>query len=329
MILVLHPSDELYGADRVLIETIVALRRRDEVAVWLPLDVEYPAAALSSALAALGVPVEHVDLPVLRRDYASPGGLAAVARRAARFAARLRQVDPDLLYVNTSALAPAVPLARALGIGTTLHVHETWGTFERRVLGPMAHFADEVVVVSEACRLGLSPGLRRRAVVRRHTVVADRVSAETVDRIRAGKRRPLVLFASRWTPGKGIAELLEAVALQPAVDLIVLGGPPPSGTGIDVPGIAASLEIKERVHIVGEVADVWPYLYACDAVAVPSVASDSYPTIALEAAAAGTPVLASAIGGLPEIVEPDTGELLPPGDVHRWSAALGGIAVRR
>jgi glycosyltransferase involved in cell wall biosynthesis len=56
---------------------------------------------------------------------------------------------------------------------------------------------------------------------------------------------------------------------------------------------------------------------------VPSVSADSYPTTALEAAATGTPLVASRIGGLPEIVaDGETGLLVPPGDAGALTGAL-------
>jgi glycosyltransferase involved in cell wall biosynthesis len=137
-----------------------------------------------------------------------------------------------------------------------------------------------------------------------------------------------VLYAGRWTAGKGIGELLEAMRTTP-VHLILLGGAPPSGRTVDVGAIIAASGVADRVHVVGEVDDVWPYIYASDAVAVPSVAAESYPTIALEALAAGRPVLASDIGGLPEIVTPGRGWLLPPGDITAWSQCLAAVRPHR
>ena len=56
---------------------------------------------------------------------------------------------------------------------------------------------------------------------------------------------------------------------------------------------------------------------------VPSVSGDSCPTTAIEAAATGTPLVASRIGGLPEIVaDGETGLLVPPGDAGALAGAL-------
>ena len=331
MIVVLHPSDELYGADRVLLSLVERLQTRDHVEVWLPTDVDYPEKALSSQLAQMGVPARNVDLPVLRRAYANPQGMSDVARRTGSLATLLREQRPDAIYINTSALAPAVPVAALLGIPNTLHIHETWGDFERRSLTRLCTPADLVVTVGKATRDSLPETLRRRAVIRRHSVLAGAAEPDMISRIRTtastGPEDVIVLFAGRWTPGKGLDELLQAVAAvdDPRLRLLLLGGPPPSGASVDATELVTRLGLTDRVTITGEVEDVWPYIYASDAVAVPSVKPESYPTIALEAIAANRRVLASDIGGLPEIVGPDTGILIAPGDVPAWTRALRSL----
>lgn len=334
VIVVLHPSDELYGADRVLLAEVARLSEIDDVQVWLPTDVDYPEHALSQILRSHGIEVRFTELPVLRRAYANPRDVAAVAGRAAQLSRQLRATPARAVYVNTSALAPAVPIAAALGHPTTLHIHETWGPFERRVLTQMCRPADVLVTVGEATRLSLPEVLRRRAVVRRHRVSAQPVPDADVAAVRSaagiGDEQTVLLFAGRWTPGKGLAEFLQAFADASRDDLhlLLLGGPPPSGAAVDAPRVIENLGLTDRVTVVGEVPDVWPYLYASDAVAVPSVKPESYPTIALEALAAGRPVLASRIGGLPEIVTPGRGQLIIPGDVAGWTTALKQVQGR-
>lgn len=331
MIVVVHPSDELYGADRVLLSVVARLRDRDDVEVWLPNDVAYPERLLSRELKSMGIAAQQTDLPVLRRAYANPRDVTAVLKRARNFAARLGRTNPDGLYVNTSALAPAVPIAAARGIPSTLHVHETWGIVERSTLTKLCTPADLIVTVGSATRRSLPETLRRRAVIRRHSVAAMPVDPEEVARIRQqcglSDQDVLVSFAGRWTPGKGIRELLQAAvaARNPRLRLLILGGPPPSGESVNASELVAEMGLESSTTIIGEVDDVWPYIYASDAVAVPSVKPESYPTIALEAIAAGRPVLASDIGGLPEIVVPGRGVLVPPGDLAAWSQTLGDL----
>jgi glycosyltransferase involved in cell wall biosynthesis len=82
-----------------------------------------------------------------------------------------------------------------------------------------------------------------------------------------------------------------------------------------VVALAASLGVLDRVVLAGFRDDVENVYGAADVVAVPSTAPDPLPNAALEAAAASCAVVASAHGGLPEILRDGvTGRLIPPGD---------------
>ena len=77
----------------------------------------------------------------------------------------------------------------------------------------------------------------------------------------------------------------------------------------------ATTGLEGSVEMVGTVTDVWPYLAHADVFALASV-SESFGMGIVEAMAAGLPVVAPAIGGIPELVRPGVnGELFPPGDI--------------
>jgi glycosyltransferase involved in cell wall biosynthesis len=156
-----------------------------------------------------------------------------------------------------------------------------------------------------------------------------------------------VLFVGRLTPHKGVDRLLQA--LPPGARLRVAGseGHDPDPPECDYPMLLQRLAHDRDVVFLGPVADhELPGLYRSAAVFVlPSVARTCYgKEIAvsellglsvLEAMASGTPVVASAIGGVPEIVrDGETGFLVPPGDLvtlrHRLAQVLGdaGLASR-
>ncbi len=74
-------------------------------------------------------------------------------------------------------------------------------------------------------------------------------------------------------------------------------------------------------------ADVRPFYAAMDILAMPSVESDTFGRVSIEAQAFGVPVLGSNIGGIPETLSPDiTGILLPPGDIAAWRDAIIELA---
>ena len=115
-VLVAHPSPDLYGSDRQLLETIRALvDAGHRVNVALPDD-----GPLLPELTALGARVAIVPFTVLRKSLLSPRGLAGLAARSASEVARLRALiradGADLLLVNTVTLPWWAPAGRAAGV---------------------------------------------------------------------------------------------------------------------------------------------------------------------------------------------------------------------
>jgi glycosyltransferase involved in cell wall biosynthesis len=90
--------------------------------------------------------------------------------------------------------------------------------------------------------------------------------------------------------------------------------------------LRATLGLERQVQLLGWRDDVPELLAALDVLVHPSVEPDTLPTAVLEAMAAARPVIASAIGGIPElVVDGETGLLVPPGDHHALAAALRSL----
>ncbi len=84
---------------------------------------------------------------------------------------------------------------------------------------------------------------------------------------------------------------------------------------------------KDRHVCHGWAADVRPYYAAMDILAAPTLVTETFGRVSIEAQACGVAVLCSNLGGLPETLEPDvTGKLLPVGDVAAWRDAILAFA---
>ncbi len=322
-IVFLHPSDELYGADRVLLEIISAAPTDSRVEVWLPNDVDYGERLLTRDLLARGVAVVSGPLPVLRHANLSPAGLAALIPRSVRTWSRLRDERPDLVYVNTSALALTVPIGRIVGSRVVAHVHEHLGGTQGRVLCTLLAAANQLVVVSDAVRRSLPSRLGSRA-----RVIYNGFAFPKARDISQAEGPITCLLASRWNAWKGHKAVLEAWGQVKRKDirLVILGGPPPSGATVNVRQLVSQLPNRETVTIKGESAHVSEELAEADVVLVPSTRPDPLPTIAIEAAAAGRAVVGSGIGGLPEIIDNGvTGWLVAPDKPDEWVTILESL----
>lgn len=146
------------------------------------------------------------------------------------------------------------------------------------------------------------------------------------DELRAALDAPpgrLLAFAGRLTVQKALRDLLSALASVEGVTLLILGEGPERAA---LERQAAQLGLGRRVRFLGGGVreDVLRVFAAADA-AVLSSAWENFPHTVVEALAVGTPVVATAVGGVPEVVlHEDNGLLVPAHDV----TALG-VALRR
>lgn len=140
-----------------------------------------------------------------------------------------------------------------------------------------------------------------------------------------------VVFAGRLERVKGVDVLLDAfrrvLPSHPEAKLTIVG----DGTDrLRLTGHAADLVAERSVDFRGWLseADVQACLDSASVVVVPSLWPENFPTVALEALQVGRPLVASRVGGLPELVGDDNGALVPPGDVEALAAALRGLLGR-
>lgn len=198
-----------------------------------------------------------------------------------------------------------------------------------------------VVAVSHAGRRRLEArGVRRDRVV----VIPNALDANVVSgpadgairrRLRLAPDAPLVVFSGRLSREKGLDVLLRAmarvVAVEPAVTVVLLGTGPEEARVRE--GIAQR-GLGRHVRLLGFQHDVTPFLREMSFGVVPS-RSEGMPLAILEAYAVGKPVVATNVGGVPEVVEHGrTGLLVEPEDPVALAAGMielirdGARAVR-
>jgi glycosyltransferase involved in cell wall biosynthesis len=136
-----------------------------------------------------------------------------------------------------------------------------------------------------------------------------------------GLEPPLLAFAGRLTAQKELGLALEALAAVEDVRLAILGDGPERGA---LERRSHELGLNGRVRFLGGGGrdDVLRLFRAADAAVLPS-AWENFPHTVVEALAAGTPVVATAVGGVPEIVrDGENGLLVPPGEPDALADAI-------
>ncbi|MDF2977056.1 MAG: putative glycosyltransferase [Actinomycetospora sp.] len=267
------------------------------------------------------------------------GGTVAKARTFAagfgRVLAELVVRRPDLLHVHASAAGSFVRkalvawAAYALRVPVVLHVHS--GRFHlfhdraprpvRAVIRATLERADVVIALG---------GLMRRRLARiapgaRLVALPNPVAAAPVT-LRAAGSAPHVVFLGRIWDKKGAFDLLEAwakaVSDAPAGTRVTLAGDGEHDrareTARDL-GVAGSVTVHDWLSADGVAA----LLADADVLALPSE-NEGQPMVVLEAMSRGLAVLATHVGGIPELVTHDVeGLLVPPHDVPALADALG------
>jgi glycosyltransferase involved in cell wall biosynthesis len=126
--------------------------------------------------------------------------------------------------------------------------------------------------------------------------------------------RRYVAIVARLVPIKDVPTFVRALArvteARPDVCGLVVGDGPERGT---VEGIARNLGLGDRCHFLGWRSDLTNVYAASDVVALSSL-NEGSPVSVIEAMAAGRPVVATAVGGVPDVVGDAAGILVPPGD---------------
>jgi sugar transferase (PEP-CTERM/EpsH1 system associated) len=133
---------------------------------------------------------------------------------------------------------------------------------------------------------------------------------------------PIVGAVSRLDPVKGVDVLLRAIALVEDTHLAVVGDGPER---VPLAALADDLGISDRVHWTGHRRDALHLLSAFDIFVQPSL-HEGLPNAVLEAMAASLPVVATAVGGTPEVVVDEvTGLLVPPRDPQALARSVRAL----
>ena len=338
-ILYLHAGAEMYGADKVLLELIKGLDRKEfEAHVILPND-----GVLVEALRQVGAQVSVLDYPILRRKYFNPKGIADYIRSynfyAKQIALYAREHSIDMVHNNTAAVLEGIYLKRKLKLPLIWHVHEiivkpkAISDFINMLMG---RYADKIVTVSQAVanHIKQSPFIKDSQVEVIYNGVDNAVyypmdASSIREKFDIAQDALVIGMIGRVNAIKGQNDFIEAVEPlleknEKAVAFLAGGVFPGEEWRLEeLDKRIASSSVVSQIHRI-DYYDKTSELYNMfDIFVLPSIKPDSLPTVVLEAMACSKPVVGYNNGGIAEMVVDDkSGHLVKPNSPQELSNAI-------
>jgi glycosyltransferase involved in cell wall biosynthesis len=282
---------------------------------------------LADRLSSAGVELVVHPLAVMRRRLLSPGGVARLGIQGVRERSDLARFARGcaLVHSNTSVI-----VGRVRGLPHVVHVREiyagaasgaaarAWPLWRRRLMQADARICVSRAVADQfADAHVVHDGLLRSIVpAMREEVTEAPFRVAVLGRIADWKGQDVLIRA-----------LAEPALAEIGAQAVIAGDAYPGEPAPDIRALADQLGVSDRVELTGFTPNPEQILASVDAVAVPSTRPDPLPNSAIEALAAGVPVVAANHGGLPEIVRDGvTGLLVPPRDANALAGALRTLA---
>lgn len=330
-VLYVSPFGCLYGGELCLFEVVTKSNQK----LFAPQVVSGEYGPLVEALRSAGVGVEVMHLPYMtHRGWQAVRFSLMALPVSIRLARMIRKGKFDLVY-NNSLLNPYGALAaRLAGVPCIWHVHDLGkNPYLRFGITRLAELlADRIIVVSEAVKAIFSERGRKRIRVVYNGVDPQYFDPELVDEEIArqeysisAERRPVIAMVARLhetkRPQDMILALCEIRQRWPDCLLLLAGEGPLEG---ELRSMVTAYNLEQNVHFLGYVSDVRKILKLANVVVLTSD-HEAFPRVPLEAMAMCRAVVATEVGGIPEAVTPETGRLIPPGNISELVEAISYV----
>lgn len=273
-----------------------------------------------------------------RAGWARCGYFARAARSIWRLASALRTNQITLLHTNAlRAHLYGAAAGRLAGCRVVWHIRDIIAKpWQLRLFHSVGRSVHAVICVSEAARaaIAIGPALTRKAITIHNAIHLPTYQPASADVRRAREEMrladhfPVIAIVGQVTWNKGQADLIAAMPAilmrYPTAQLLIVGD---SLTGettytAHLHDLVTRLGLQDHARFTGFRTDVAAMLGASDVAVVPSW-QEPYPRTVMEAFVAGVPVVATRVGGIPELVrDGETGLLVAPHQPDQLAEAI-------
>ena len=311
-ILLLHSSNDMYGASRIVLQVIdILIKAKYEVHIILPYN-----GVLNKIITDKGASCSTYNLGVFRKKYLNLKGLynrfLKIKKAKNHISNYIDKHHIDLLYTSTSVIISGGLAAKKKGIPNICHIHEIPSgnkLYEIFIGFFMRYFSTKIIVVSNSVAKHWRSYLKKHQLFKVYNGIIFPLIKTLNNTKRKTDQNITVTSIGRLVPGKGhkyfVEVAKELLKLNNQYKFLIVGD---TFTGYEsyeeeLKKLVTQNDLNQTIHFLGYRTDIEAILSKSDLVFHSSIAPDSLPTVLFEAIKMRVPVAATELAGAVEILD--------------------------
>ena len=330
-ILILHSSNDLYGASKIFLQ-IIELLKSNGLEIHVVLPSNGPLDKMISQIK--GTHVSYYSLGVLRKKYLNPLGLInrLVANiKAIKFLSNyIKDHSIDLVYTNTSTILCGGIAAKKNGVPSLFHIHEipTGNKLYEFLSGKIINrYSNKVFTVSNSVKKHWLKYIYDKKIERIYNGIVFK-KTDSIIKIDKDQDDFVITSVARLIPYKGHMFLIdianELIKKSIKFKFLIVGDTLSSYTSYEksVKQKVNDLSLEDQIKFLGFRNDISSLLKQSDLFIHPAIAPDPLPTVLFESLHNNLPTAATNLGGAIEILDNGNNGLLIPYNEPKKAANL-------
>jgi len=328
-ILILHSSNDLYGASKIFLQIIQILKNSE-----YEIHVVLPSKGPLDNLINQNAHVCYHSLGVLRKMYLNPLGLInrlVTNLKAIKFLSNyIKHNSIDLVYTNTSTILCGGIASRKNNIPSLFHIHEipTGNKLYEFLSGKMINkYSNRVLTVSESVKKHWVKYIDSNKIYRIYNGIVFEKEVELIE-LEKDESDFVITSIARIIPYKGhdylIDIAIELIDKSKKFKFLIVGDTLPSYVSyeLSIKQRIKDLKLENQIKFLGFRNDVSNILKQSDLFIHPAISPDPLPTVLFESLHYGVPTVATNLGGAIEILDNGNNGLLIPYNDPKKAAVL-------
>jgi len=330
-VLVLHSSNDMYGASRIVLQVIdILIKAKYEVHVILPYK-----GVLNKIITDKGASCSIYNLGVFRKKYLNLKDLynrfLKIKKAKNHISNYIDKHHINLLYTSTSVIISGALAAKKSGIPSISHIHEiptANKSYEIFIGLFVRYFSKKVIVVSNSVAKHWQPYLKKNQLLKVYNGIIFPLT-KTPDTTKKKIDQDIIVTSiGRLVPGKGHKYFIEAakelLILNNQYQFLIVGDTFPGYESYEeeLKTLVIENDLHEKIHFLGYRTDIEAILAKSDLLFHSSITPDSLPTVLFEAIKMKVPLAATELAGAVEILDNGNCGLLLPLNNAKKTAEL-------